>query len=78
MGERQRGHSKASDQESVRVSFLNCDRHMGPPFRHIVWLQGLPLSMRNNAPTRMLGRYCALGAGIPIEIRLHLSRDEIS
>jgi hypothetical protein len=24
------------------------------------------------------GRFCALGAGIPIEIRLHLSRDELS
>jgi len=48
MGERQRGHSKASDQESVRVSFLNCDRH-------IVWLQGLPLPMRTIASQQDVG-----------------------
>jgi hypothetical protein len=34
--------------------------------------------MRKNAPTWMLGRFCALGAGIPVEIRLHLSRDALS
>jgi len=32
----------------------------------------------HNAPTGMLGRFCALSAGISVEIRLHLSREELS
>jgi len=36
MGEEQGRHSRANGQESVRVSFLNCNRHLEPPFRHLV------------------------------------------
>lgn len=76
MGDLQCGHSKENDQESVRVSVLNLDRHIVSPFRHIVWLQGLPRPMRKNAPNRTLGRFCALSASIHVEIRLHLGRDK--
>jgi hypothetical protein len=34
--------------------------------------------MRNNAPNRMLGRCCVLGAGIPVEIWLRLGKDELA
>ena len=37
-----------------------------------------PFQCAKTLPTGMLGRFCALGAGISSEIRLHLSGDELS
>jgi hypothetical protein len=59
------GHSRANDPESVRGSFLNCDRRLSaslPPHRVASGI--VPSNAQQNPKQGCSGFCCVLGAGI--------------